>query len=270
VFGLDYEPSPAWTLHGSVQSSRLERATAGEVERDVVSVSVAHESEPARAQSKLEYRRDRGTVHRIQWVTANRFDRKVGEDFVLHGKLNLSHTEDQATGEEDARFVETGIGLAYRPVASNRLQLLAKYTFLYDLPSEAQVGSERDERLHVGSVEGLYDVHARIGVGGKVATRWAEARLFREGDAWYETRTWLALGRVRYHVVRQWDALVEYRWLGVFEPGDRRHGALVALYRDLGRYLEGGVGFNFTDYSDDLTNTGYDQRGVFLNLIGRY
>ncbi len=29
-----------------------------------------------------------------------------------------------------------------------------------------------------------------------------------------------------------------------------------------------GVGYNFTDFSDDLTDMRYNHKGVFLNLIG--
>jgi hypothetical protein len=32
--------------------------------------------------------------------------------------------------------------------------------------------------------------------------------------------------------------------------------------------LKVGVGYNFTDFSDDLTDLGYDHRGVFLNIVG--
>jgi hypothetical protein len=38
------------------------------------------------------------------------------------------------------------------------------------------------------------------------------------------------------------------------------------------RYLnprfKAGLGYNFTDFSDDLTDLSFDHRGVFLNLTG--
>ena len=33
--------------------------------------------------------------------------------------------------------------------------------------------------------------------------------------------------------------------------------ALVALYRHLGKYIKLGVGYNFSDFSDDLTQLDY-------------
>jgi hypothetical protein len=34
--------------------------------------------------------------------------------------------------------------------------------------------------------------------------------------------------------------------------------------------LKIGVGYNFTDYSDNLTDVGYRSRGFFLNTIGKF
>ncbi|TDJ00358.1 MAG: hypothetical protein E2O73_06035, partial [Deltaproteobacteria bacterium] len=42
-------------------------------------------------------------------------------------------------------------------------------------------------------------------------------------------------------------------------------GALVAIYRYLGKHFKVGVGYNFTDFSDDLTDLSFDHRGVFVN-----
>ena len=56
--------------------------------------------------------------------------------------------------------------------------------------------------------------------------------------------------------------------LDLTDLNDRRSGALVALYRYMGEHFKVGVGYNFTDFSDDLTDLSYDQHGVFLNLVG--
>ena len=52
-------------------------------------------------------------------------------------------------------------------------------------------------------------------------------------------------------------------------PGWRyRSQALVAIYRYVVEHLKVGVGYNFTDFSDDLTDLSYDHQGVFLNMVG--
>ncbi len=40
------------------------------------------------------------------------------------------------------------------------------------------------------------------------------------------------------------------------------------MYRHVGEHLKFGVGDNFTDYSDDLTEVSYRSYGWFFNLIG--
>jgi hypothetical protein len=32
--------------------------------------------------------------------------------------------------------------------------------------------------------------------------------------------------------------------------------------------MKAGVGYNFTNFSDDLTDLGYDHHGAFFNLVG--
>ena len=48
----------------------------------------------------------------------------------------------------------------------------------------------------------------------------------------------------------------------------RRTGALAAVYRYFGKNLKVGAGYNFTDFSDDLTDLSYDHQGAFFNIVG--
>ena len=62
--------------------------------------------------------------------------------------------------------------------------------------------------------------------------------------------------------------MAEVRMLDLPDISQRRRGALIAIYRRLGGNLKAGVGYNFTDFSDDLTDLRYNHKGVFLNLVG--
>ena len=59
---------------------------------------------------------------------------------------------------------------------------------------------------------------------------------------------------------------------GTIQPDldERRAGALAMLYRYFGDHLKAGVGYNFTDFSEDLTDLSYDNHGVFFNVIGSF
>jgi hypothetical protein len=62
--------------------------------------------------------------------------------------------------------------------------------------------------------------------------------------------------------------MAEGRALDLPDIGQRRSGYLGAVYMYLGKYMKMGAGYNFTDFSDDLTDLGYDHRGVFFNIVG--
>ncbi len=64
--------------------------------------------------------------------------------------------------------------------------------------------------------------------------------------------------------------MVEYRWLEVPEARSTRSGFLVSVDREIARNFKLGVGYNFTDFSDDLTDLDYEFRGVFVNAVGKY
>ncbi len=61
-------------------------------------------------------------------------------------------------------------------------------------------------------------------------------------------------------MIQKWHALAEYRWLDV-DDGGTKQGWLAGVDRDINLHFRLGVGYNFTDFSDDLTNFGYDHKG---------
>jgi hypothetical protein len=44
----------------------------------------------------------------------------------------------------------------------------------------------------------------------------------------------------------------------------------VGVDRHIGEHFKVGVGYNFTDFSDDLKLTDYVYQGWFINLVGKY
>ncbi|MGO1002738.1 hypothetical protein, partial [Lysobacter sp. CA196] len=104
---------------------------------------------------------------------------------------------------------------------------------------------------------------------GKLARREGEVRYGRLEGQWADSATTFAAVQTRYEFAETWHALAEYRWLGVRDGGERQ-GFLIGVDRDIGRNFRVGVGYNFTEFSDDLTNFDYDHKGWFLNLVGTY
>jgi hypothetical protein len=269
TFGMDFYPAVGWSTGFTLQKGDLDTST-GTVHRRAVSVSAGRVSARTEWSSKLEWREDTGAERRRQWVSTNRLNHKLDEDWRVSGRLNFSRTRDQIDALAGAKFAEAGAGFAWRPHDDARYALLGRYTYLYDLLSLGQIGNtEYDQRSHVVSLEGIYKYDHQWEFAAKLANREGAARARRGTGQWFDSSTRFAAVQARYTLPQQWHALAEYRWLDV-KDGGTRQGWLVGIDRDITKNLRLGVGYNFTDFSDDLTRFGYRYRGWYINLVGSY
>ena len=270
TFGMDFYPGVGWNAGFTLQNAELATAL-GNVERQAVSVNGGLTSNLTQWRSKVEWRQDSGAQRREQWVTTNNFTHKFNESLRLAARLNWSDTDDEIDPSAGAKFVEGNVGFAWRPWDSTRWALLGRYTYLYDVSTLAQNESVAfyDQRSQVLSVEGVYKPLHDWEFALKLARRQGEVRMGRASGEWADSAVTFAAGQVRYGLTGDWHALGEYRWLGVREGGDRQ-GFLLGVDRDIGPNFRIGMGYNFTDYTDNLTDFDYDHRGWFLNMVGRY
>jgi len=270
TFGMDFYPARGWNTGFTLSDGELVNTGGGKVDRRAVSVHGGRTSTATDWQSKLEWRRDTGAERRTQWVSTNRVSHQVNDSWRLAARLNYADTDDQLQPAAGAKFIEGNLGFAYRPWDNTRWGLFGRYTHLYDLATLGQVGgADYDQKTRVLSLEGVYRVDANWELAAKLARREGEVRFGRGTGAWFDSATTFAAGQVRYELLQRWHALAEYRWLDV-DDGGTREGWLVGVDRDLNRHFRIGVGYNFTDFSDDLTDFDYDHRGWFVNLTGSY
>lgn len=270
TYGMDFFPGLGWTLGFTLQKGELE-SSLGIVDRQAVSFSAGRTDQDVTWNSKLEYREDTGVEERTQWVSTNRLAWRVNEDWRIAARFNYGDTQDQIDPLADAKFVEGSFGFAYRPASNDRLALLGKFNYLYDLSSLGQdTLAEYDQRSNILSLEGIYRLNRQWELAGKLAHRAGEARLARAFGPWFDTTADFAAVQTRYNLHSKWDALAEYRWLSVDENDSDRSGWLVGVDRHLGDNFRVGLGYNFTSFSDNLTVLDYDQKGWFLNVTGTY
>jgi hypothetical protein len=269
MYGMDFYPGQGWNLGFTLHSGELE-SVAGIVDRRAVSVSGGRTSADTDWRSELEWRRDTGAEQREQWVSTNRLTHKLNESWRIAARFNYSETEDKLDALAGAKFIEGNFGFAYRPWDNTRWGLFGRYTYLYDLATLGQDGGAQvDQRSHVLSFEGVYKPGRHWEYAAKLARREGEVRMGRGEGQWFDSATTFAALQARYELRSRWHALAEYRWLAVDDGGTKR-GFLVGLDRDIGRNFRMGVGYNFTDFSDDLTDFDYEQRGWFVNFVGHY
>ena len=270
TYGMDFFPAQGWRMGFTLSDGELTNSQGGEVDRRAVSVSGGRTSPDTDWQSKLEWRKDSGFEQREQWVTTHRLTHKINESWRIAARLNYSDTEDEIDPTAGARFIEGNAGFAYRPWNSQRWNLFGRYTYLYDLATLGQLGgAQYDQKSQILSLEGVYRLDHHWEFAAKLAQREGEVRFGRGTGNWADSSTTFAAGQVRYELRQQWHGLAEYRWLDV-KDGGTRQGWLLGVDRDINRNFRIGAGYNFTDFSDNLTNFDYDHKGWFVNLTGQY
>ncbi len=270
TFGLDYAFTKELNFNASVQTARLDKVDSGLTDRDAFSVGFNYKKNSTKMSSRLEYRKDKGSDEDTdQWVTTNSINHRLSPSLRLQGKFNYSETTDNIGNTRDAKFTEAGIGFAYRPIENDRLNVLGRLTYLYDLQPLEQ-SDLTDEKSLIASVETSYEINHKWEVGGKLAHKESEIRTDRDNGEWFENDATLAAVRVRYHLTHNWDALAQYHWMNSDASEDSQHGAMISIDRHIGKNMKIGIGYNFTDFNDDLRDTEGSAKGWFINLVGKF
>ncbi len=189
------------------------------------------------------------------------------------GKLNHSISESSLGTFYDGGFTEAVLGYAYRPIHHDRLNALVKYTYFYNVPTTDQItlqniAAEFIQKSHIFAADITYDLSPRFTIGGKYAHRLGLVSLDRENPEFFANNADLYVIRGDYRFRENWEFLLEGRLLSMPDLDERRSGALATVSRYLGDHLKIGLGYNFTDFSENLTDLSFDHHGVFLNLTG--
>jgi hypothetical protein len=268
--GLDYDLSKALSLNASIQAANLAQVGGGTTDRHAASVGLNYNKGNTKASTRLEYRLDKSaTAETEQWATTNRIDYRLNPSLRIQGKLNASETSNPLDNSLEAKFIEAGVGFALRPTKNDRLNVIGRLTQLYDLQPSSQ-GSEADEQSLIGSLEGSYQLNQRWEVGGKIAHKQGKIKQNSTSGDWAKNDASLASARLRYHLTSNWDAAAQYHWLNSDESQDTQHGAVISVDRHLGNNLKLGLGYNFTQFDDDLSNTEGSAEGLFVNIVGKF
>jgi hypothetical protein len=269
--GMDFYIGEGWNAGFLYQKGELDSGK-GDVDRDAFSVNLGKTSNEINWASKLEYRQDQGAEERKQWLTTNRLSLKVNESLSLAGRVNHSNTKDYLSSQNGAKFTELNLGFAYRPYNSTKWAFFGRYTYLYDLSTLGQNvsnGASYDQKSQVLSFESIYKLDSKWEFALKYAARIGEVRYARGEGSWFDSTTSFYAGQIRYDILYKWHGLFEYRALDV-KDGGMKSGYLVGIDRDITKNFRIGIGYNFTNFSDDLTKLDYEYRGWFLNFLGTY
>ncbi|MEP9399015.1 TonB-dependent receptor [Mesorhizobium sp. KR2-14] len=293
TYGVVYTPNAVWTVDtgfeaGLVRDRTIDPATGlerADFDRKAVSLSVGYndEEEGINARTRGEARFDEsedGSRNLNSYLFASGLSWKTSEDWRLMAHVDAVLSDSSAGAFRAGDYVEASLGYAYRPVDNDRLNALFRYTWLYDLPGPDQVGfngrlASPRQRSHILSADLIYDLFPWLSVGGKYGFRIGDVQQrFLDGSdglsPWERSSAHLGVLRADLHIVKEWDILLEGRVLAMPSAKTTDYGALAAVYRHVGNNFKVGVGYNFGVFSDDLRDLTLDDRGIFLNVVGKF
>lgn len=278
AFGVNYTPDDAWTVSGAVETGTVRDDVNGDFDRLAVSGGVAWSpSEDVSARVRLEYRSEDGigvAQDRKTYGLSAGYSNAINENwrFIADVEALLS---DSAVGDfHNGEYVRASLGFAYRPIANERFNMIARYSYLRDLPGEDQVSANGttdgpQQISHVLSVAGSYDLNRTFTLGGKLGYR-SSMVADRGTSAFTSNTAGLAALKLEWHVMHEWDAFGEVRGMWTPQTGTLETGAVLGVYRHLGEHAKIGLGYELGNVSDDLTNLNYQSQGLFLNIIGKF
>jgi len=279
--GMDVALDESWNYGASLEMGILrDKNTGAETDRKALGLTLGYAFEDIKYSGAMEYRTDTSEAidnsisERISWLFKNTFKYQLNPDWRFIGKLNVSDSQSSKGEFYDGSFTEAVLGYGYRPVENDVWNTLFKYTYFANKPTTEQVtikntAVEFIQRSHIFAIDTIYDLSKRWSLGGKYAYRLGQLSLDRVNPQFFDSNASLYVIRADWHFVHRWDMLLEARMLDVAQAQDKRSGMLFALYRHIGKNFKFGMGYNFTDFSDDLTDLDFDSQGVFINLIAK-
>lgn len=285
IYGVKYSPTESQFVELSVSSGRVDyRDTNGaannDTRRNVYVFGYGFKDEGFQLNNNVEYRWEKGQNDVLkQWVSTNRAKTVLSEDLSWLAQFDIAKT----TGSADDivnNFTEAAVGFAYRPQFSNHLNLFGKATYIQGVDPADQIiansnnnatsyySNDYEQKSWVFALEGVYEYNRHLEMAFKAAHRRGELR-YRNESEWFSSGASLYATRLNVNYA-DFEYQVEFRTLRTTVANDHKDGVVTSVYRYLGDSAKIGIGYNFTDYNDDLTRLNYQSHGWFVNVVGAW
>jgi hypothetical protein len=277
TYGVTYTPDALWTVDGGLEIGDVQDVT-GDFSRRAISLGASYNNKDAftarmRGEARFDNSDDNSKDVKSYLVSAG-VSWQTNPDWRLVADIDAVFSSANSD-IRDGDYIEGSIGYAYRPVENDKVNALFKYVFLHDLPGPDQVTVNNStlgprQTSHIVSADVNYQVNDYLELGAKYGYRFGESETVRGSGIYTPNNVHLGVLRADIAVIKNWDALVEGRVLYSSSAKTTQYGALAAVYRHFGNNVKAGVGYNFGSFSDDLRDLTYDDRGVFVNVIGKF
>ena len=275
-FGLTFDPNSSWKIRfnneiGTVRPEYMD----DKVRRFATSASANFKQDNITGGMQLEYRFDDIEAKSTQLRS---FMGRISAGYEVSAEIDINASLSALIAEKNedlaaGNYINGSFGLVYRPKVDDNLIALASYRFYSDLEGDQDSvasNSTYKQRSHILSADVNYLLSKYMTLGSKYALKMGERTLTDMGDDFYSSTIHLGILRSNVHIVKNWDILVEGRLMHHHETSQTRTGLLAAVYRHVGDNFKIGAGYNFSGFSDDLTNTEADAQGWFVNAVAKF
>ena len=260
--GLQIEVSGEHSAENAISGNSGERFALS------IGANFANDS-GVRFSTRNEYRKDSRSIASEQFLSTSNLELALGDNLAALGKYRFSKSESSTQLSRDIDFTEASIGLAYRPVENDRLNLLARYSRLTNTPTEFQLADVMTGlSSDIFAVDWSYQLSQRIEWVGKQALRWSE-----EDDDPLElrSRTSLSIQRLNWSMPKKFLLGTEYRLMSQDLADDHRSGFVTEVLWEGLNPLRLGVGYNFSDVSDnEYVDYDFSTKGLFMRVQGKF
>jgi hypothetical protein len=277
AYGLNYATNDMTQYSVAFETGQINDGADYAFERYALSLGASYQDQLMDLSGRLEYRTEDGTLGGIAvaadtFLVASNLSYKLDDEARIIASLEYAETDTDQGSLLNGEFGEVVLGYALRPVLDDRLNVLARYRYVHDMYGQRVDGVDENgprQRSHVASLNATYDLNEHWSIAGKMGYRSAETSP-DETSAFSKNDAYLVAGSLTYHLVHEWDVMVEVRNFTTIQAGTSENSVLAAGYRHFGNNLKVGVGYNFGSFSDDLTDLVQDDKGIFLNFIAKF
>ena len=209
---------------------------------------------------KLERRREL-EVKQYNLDANIRLDLNDSFYFITRGQYQMEY--DKANAQTNRLFQRLVVGLTYRPIGNDKLNVLTKYDYSKDM-NKTLVSELTDYTKHIGSTEATYDLTPKVELYGKYALKWV-------GESVSAINTYsmtdLMTCRLKYKFTDWFDIagiyhITKNRNIETIKQGAQAEAGIILFNR-----MRIAAGWNFVDYDDaELNNESYSGTGPYIQF----
>jgi len=186
---------------------------------------------------------------------------ELNQEFTL---LFDSEYLEERSGNDTLHESKKGVlGLSFRPVKCDKLNLLSKYEYKAELNhSTSSLGT--DYQAHIASLEANYELNSKIELFGKYALKYDEEK---DNDLETDALTDMVVAKVLYKLNSVFDLTGYYRIINDRDSRLIKQGAAFETGITVFKHVRLGIGYNFLDYEDkNASDEGYSGSGPYFNV----